>query len=300
MSLMKCKNRRKREETQKTNKNQNQKIYSRGGQNIKRKNSEQGAGTMENNKTILNDNNKPENCMYQVSTLQALALGYLRPVVTAEELLAHGDAGLGTFEDLDGEMIVIDGHCYRAVSDGDVYEADLNVGIPFAVAGKLCGARSWDWGGFDSLDELVSQLNNKIEEDFGLNSMHIVRIDGMFDCVDARSELPSRKSQHVALKDLLAETQYSFRFENIKGSLICVYFPNYMDGINLPGWHLHFVSEDRRKGGHVFDVKIRDCHVRMDKLSRIEIQLPTEANFDTYDLKSASQKDVEDVEQGKK
>ena len=52
--------------------------------------------------------------MYQVSTLQALALGYSRSVVTVGELLRHGDTGLGTFEDVDGEMIVIDGNCYRA------------------------------------------------------------------------------------------------------------------------------------------------------------------------------------------
>ncbi len=252
------------------------------------------------NKIIIDDMDKNENRMYQVSTLQALALGYLRPVVTAGELLAHADTGIGTFEDLDGEMIILDGHCYRAVSDGEVYEADSNVGIPFAVAAKLCAKRSWDWEEIGSMDALVSLLNNKIEEDFGLNSMHIVRIDGMFEQVAARSELPSRKSQHVALKDLLAKTQYSFCFENLKGSLVCVYFPDYMDGINLPGWHLHFLSEDCKKGGHVFDVKIKECHARASKLSQIEIQLPTEANFDTYDLKSASQKDVEEAEKGKK
>ena len=72
-----------------------------------------------------------------------------------------------------------------------------------------------------------------------------------------------------------------------------------MNGIDLPGWHLHFLSEDRSRGGHVFDVRIRQGHVRMDKVARLEIQLPTEAHFDTYDLTSASQKEVEAVEQGK-
>lgn len=81
--------------------------------------------------------------------------------------------------------------------------------------------------------------------------------------------------------------------------MIGLYFPDYMNGINLPGWHLHFLSEDRSKGGHVFDVQIRDCHVRMDKVARIEIQLPTEAHFDTYDLKLASQQEVQAIEQGK-
>lgn len=240
-----------------------------------------------------------DNCMYQVSTLQALTLGYIRTVVSVEELLQHGDTGLGTFQDLDGEMITMDGHCYRALYDGTVRETDLDSGIPFAVVSRLKGARAWDWGELKGVDELIAQLNNKVDEQFGLNSMHLVRIDGSFDWVDARSVLPSRKSQHVTLKELLGEKQHSFRFEKVKGSLICLYFPDYMDGINLPGWHLHFLSEDRRNGGHVFDVQIRECHVRMDKVARIEIQLPTDARFDTYDLKTASQEDVQAIEQEK-
>ena len=70
--------------------------------------------------------------IYQISTLQALALGYTRSVVTVKELLEHGDIGLGTFEDVNGEMIVIDGHCYRADENGDVTEADSEIGVPFS------------------------------------------------------------------------------------------------------------------------------------------------------------------------
>ena len=254
---------------------------------------------MGENKVILENITDHDNCLYQVSTLQALSLGYLHKVVTVEELLRHGNTGLGTFEDLDGEMITMDGKCYRAGSDGNVYEVTPDCGIPFAVVSQLNGTRSWDWNDIQGMDTLISQLNNKIEEHFGLNSMHMVRIDGEFDLVDARSEQPSRKSQHITLKELLSTTQYAFRFDHVKGSLVCLYFPNYMDGINLPGWHLHFLSEDRKKGGHVFDVQIRNCHVRMDKIARIEIQLPTDAGFDTYDLKTALQKDIEDAEQGK-
>ena len=58
-----------------------------------------------------------QNKMYQVSTLQALALGYSRAVINVEELLNEGDIGLGTFEDVNGEMIMMDGHCFRADQD---------------------------------------------------------------------------------------------------------------------------------------------------------------------------------------
>lgn len=253
---------------------------------------------MEEKERIIRNGEMVDPCLYQVSTLQALVLGYIRSVVSVEELLSHGNMGLGTFEDLDGEMIVLDGHCYRARSDGSVTEAGGQAGVPFAVVSRLRGSRSWDWGEIDGTETLVKALNNKIEEDFGLNSMHMVRIDGSFDWIDARSERPSRGSQHVPLKELLSTTQYSFQFEKIRGTIICLYFPDYMDGLNLPGWHLHFISEDRRKGGHVFDMKLGEGHARMDKLSRIEMQLPWEPRFDTYDLKMASQKEAKAIEQG--
>ena len=189
---------------------------------------------MEKNRLIQN-NGHTEHCLYQVATLQALSLGYLRGVVSVGELLMHGDTGLGTFEDLDGEMIVLDGRCYRADSDGSVTEVPAETGVPFSVVSQLHGDKTWEWGQIDSIDSMVKELNNRIEEHFGLNSMHMVRIDGTFDLIDARSESPSRKSQHVGLKELLSKTQYAFQFENIRGSVICLYFPNYMDGLNLPG-----------------------------------------------------------------
>lgn len=239
-----------------------------------------------------------DNKMYQVSTLSALALGYTRKVVTIGELLKNGDTGLGTFENVDGEMIVIDGHCLRAAHDGSVNEPDLNLGTPFASVTNLHGDRKFDLNGITGIDPLEQELDLKIEEGFGLNSMHIARIDAKFSLVKARSESAFR-SQHVELKEILAGRQQDFIFENIEGSLVCLYYPDYMQGINAAGWHLHFVSNDRKCGGHVFDVQFEQGSVRLDKISKIEMQLPTEAAFDTYTLAKDMSKDIKKVEQGK-
>ncbi len=235
--------------------------------------------------------------IYQVSTLQALMLGYSRPVVSVSELLEHGDIGLGTFEDVDGEMIVTDGVCYRAMENGVVEVAPPDKGVPFSTVYHLKGLRTFELGSYGSIDALKTELNLLIEEDFGLNSMHMARIDGEFALVDARSESAYR-SMHVTLKNVLARTQKSFCFENIKGSLVCVYFPDYMDGINAAGWHLHFISDDRRSGGHVFDISMKSGHGILDKINSIELKLPDEPVFDTYSLKEASGEEVKQVEQG--
>lgn len=236
---------------------------------------------------------------YQVSTLTALALGFSKSVITVEELLKHGDLGLGTFEDVDGEMIVLDGKCYRATSNGDVVPAENDRGVPFASVCCFQPQRSEVPGETETIEQLKNWLTLRIEEDYGLNSMYAVRIDGEFSKVDARSE-SGTKAHHVTLKKALQTTQRAFVFENIKGTLVCVYYPDYMDGINAAGWHLHFLSEDKKHGGHVFDVSLANGKADFCRITSVEVRIPDTPAFDTYALKKASQAEIKSVEQGKK
>ena len=238
-----------------------------------------------------------ESTMFQVSTLQALAMGYSRAVLPVRELLEHGDTGLGTYEDVNGEMILLDGHPYRAEDTGAIIEVPEDTGVPFCAATRLVGKRTFSLTDVQSIDALKTTLDLHIEEDFGLNSMHVARIDGTFSHISARSVAPYR-SQHVRLKEILQMTQKSFAFSDVAGSLVCVYFPDYMDGINAPGWHIHFISEDRKQGGHVFDLLLTEGTARLDKISRIEIRLPSEPAFDTYSLKAVPEGEISEVEQG--
>lgn len=235
---------------------------------------------------------------YQVSTLQALALGFSKSVITVEELLKNGDTGLGTFEDVDGEMIVLDGKCYRAKNNGNIVMAENERGVPFAAVCNFQSNRIEEFGKMDTIEKLKEWLTVCIEEDFGLNSMYAVRIDGDFSKVDARSE-SGTVAHHLTLKDALSVTQKAFIFENVKGSLVCVYYPDYMDGINAAGWHLHFISEDKKHGGHVFDVSINQGKAAFCRITSLEIRIPDSPAFDTYALKGASKDEIKSVEQGK-
>ena len=235
--------------------------------------------------------------LYQISTLQALSMGYSRAVIPVEAFLQYGNIGLGTFEDVNGEMILLDGQCYRASENGAVVRAEPDRGVPFAVATFFHHGNRIHVENVENIDALKHLLDLRIEEDFGLNSMHIVRIDGSFAKVCARSE-SAHRSHHVSLKDILQKTQNDFIFHDIIGTLVCVYFPDYMDGINAPGWHLHFISDDRSLGGHVFDLTMKQGTMIINKISQIQIQLPNSPAFDTYSLKEASQDEIKEVEQG--
>src|ERR1700747_1993275 len=71
--------------------------------------------------------------LYQVSTATALVEGIYQGAVRVGTLRKHGDLGLGTFENLDGEMVIVDGHFFQVRSDGSVRECSDDVLSPFAV-----------------------------------------------------------------------------------------------------------------------------------------------------------------------
>ena len=238
-----------------------------------------------------------ENKMFQVSTLQALVAGYTRSVITVQDLKRLGRLGLGTFEGVGGEMILLDGVCYCAREDGTVVQSEPDAGVPFASVALVEGGTEFELGEARGIEALKHELTYRIDDAFALNSMHIITIDGTFDSVAARSE-SAYKADHITLKEMLATTQREFVFENLDGTLMCVYHPDYMDGINAPGWHVHFLSADRTRGGHVYDLSMVGGHAVMHKIDRIEIQLPATPAFDTYALKETSQKEIAEVEQG--
>ncbi len=237
--------------------------------------------------------------MFQVSTLQALSLGYTRAVIPVSEFLSHGNTGLGTFEGVNGEMIVIDGQCYQADKHGKVCLADPSAGVSFAVIAECGDDKKVQLDSCASIEDLKEQLDHVVDDAFELNSMHVVRINGLFEKISARSESGSM-THHVELKDILAGRQLDFVFTHTAGSLIALRFPDYMDGINATGWHFHYISGDRTQGGHVFDLSFEKAEAFIETVSQIELLMPTGPMFDTYDLKSASQEDIHSVEQGKR
>src|SRR6476661_8800723 len=71
--------------------------------------------------------------VYQISTISSLLAGGYDGDTTVGELIRHGDFGLGTFNGVDGEMIVLDGQTYRATTDGLAHPVAPTELTPFAV-----------------------------------------------------------------------------------------------------------------------------------------------------------------------
>jgi acetolactate decarboxylase len=204
--------------------------------------------------------------LFQVSTIEALLHGAYDGDVTVAELTGRGDLGLGTFNALDGELVLADGILYRAAQDGSVHPAEPERRSPFALVTTFQPGVEIYLGVAQDVDALLSQVAPQSP------SCTAVRIEGRFEHVRLRSVAPQRKP-YPPLADVLAD-QSMFDENDIEGVIVGFCFPAHAGRLNLPGRHLHFLSSDRTRGGHVLSCRPAECVVRVDHEAEIEVELP--------------------------
>ncbi len=227
--------------------------------------------------------------IYQVALLQSLTQGYYDGIIKVSDLKKHGDTGIGTFEGVNGEMIVLDGKVYQALGDGSVQVADDNETIPFSNVtffDKDLSATLAQTNDINSLKETLT----KTVSDNGKNLFYMVKITGEFKKMNVRSELKQEKP-YKSLDKALATDQREFNYENIKGTIVALYCPDYMGGLNTPGWHFHFISEDKTKGGHILELAFDSAQAEFDATQGFDMVLSENNEFQGMELS----KDVSDA-----
>ncbi len=200
---------------------------------------------------------------FQTSTLEALLDGAYDGDLTIGELRRHGDLGLGTFDALDGEMIVLDGEVWRARADGSVERARDDERTPFAVVTPFAADATIAVEKAMEQKELLALLPS---------GTFALRFDGRLDAVHARS-VPPQQKPYPPLAEAAA-TQREFTLGPVDGSLAGFVFPSWAGGVELPGAHLHAISADRTRGGHVLHARVGPGVLRLAALSDLHLELP--------------------------
>ena len=227
--------------------------------------------------------------LYQVALLQSLTQGYYDGIIKVSELKKHGDTGIGTFEGVNGEMIVLDGTVYQALDDGSVKVADDNETVPFSNVTFFDADITEDISDIKDVNGLKAALD-KIVSAKGGNLFYMVKVDGTFEKMFVRSELKQQKP-YKTLDKALETDQREFTYENIKGTIVGLYCPDYMGGLNAAGWHFHFLSEDKAKGGHILDLSFANAKARLDATPAFAMTLSDNGEFQKMELA----KDVNDA-----
>jgi acetolactate decarboxylase len=216
--------------------------------------------------------------LYQVSTAGALVEGVYQGAVSVGVVREHGDFGLGTFEDLDGEMIVLDGHVFRVGSDGRVSEVADDRRTPFAVVTRFGDPPPVHIGHIDAVGALTGVLDGLRQS---ANLFLAVRVDGRFDAVHVRAACRTTPGVPLAIA---TGSQAEFELGTVRGTMVGFWSPPYASGVEIAGYHLHFLSDDRTVGGHVLDCRGADLTVRLQEECDVHLALPDTTAFRDADL----------------
>ena len=216
--------------------------------------------------------------LFQVSTSTALVQGVYDGVVTIGELKQHGDFGLGTFEGLDGEMVVVDGRFYQVQSDGRITEPPDAAPVPFAVVTTFRPLRRVPITAFASFEALTGQFDAHRRSD---NLFFAVRLDGRF--AEIHTRVACKAEAGVSLDQATAH-QAEFRMKDVTGTIVGFWSPPYARSINVAGWHLHFLTDDRKGGGHLLGCRGQGLEAKLQDLDDLRLAIPETAQFLHADL----------------
>jgi acetolactate decarboxylase len=230
----------------------------------------------------------------QVSTSSALVEGIYEGAVRVGSLREHGDLGLGTFEELDGEMVIVDGHFFQVRCDGSVREVDDNVLTPFAVITRFAPEMAITLDQCRNLADLTSRFDTLRSSD---NVFYALRVDGRFEHVHTRAMC--RTKEGVPLVKAAA-VQPEFDFTDVSGTLVGFWTPEYARTLNVPGYHLHFLSHDRRCGGHLLECSGTDLRLQIQREGSYHVALPETEEFLKADLRRDPTSDLAEAEGAKK
>lgn len=217
--------------------------------------------------------------LYLSAPVNALVEGIYRQNTTLGQLKEHGDFGLGTFNDLDGELVLLGGSAYQITGDGRVCRPEESVLTPFACATFFHELTHEDIpGGFPGFHELLNLLESVFPSP---NMMYALRIDGDFTFVRTRS-VP--KQEHYRPLVDVTKNQPTFEKANVSGTLAGFYTPGFMASLVVPGVHLHFLSEDRTFGGHLLQCQAIRARVGIQILRSLRMDLPVTMDYLTADF----------------
>ncbi|OGT56463.1 MAG: alpha-acetolactate decarboxylase [Gammaproteobacteria bacterium RIFCSPHIGHO2_12_FULL_42_10] len=221
----------------------------------------------------------------QIGTITGLLQGINDGDTTVQQLKALGDIGLGTYNRIDGEMVILDGACYRIKKNGHAEIADPNQCTPFAVISPYQPTLSFTIDQVENSTDLNQKLDAQLKTK---NIFYMIRIDAKIDWIKLRSE-GCQSAPYQPLAEALSSTQSIYELTKTKGTLITTRCPSYSAGITIPGFHHHFINHDKTIGGHVFDVKCKHALVKVTLLRRFNMQLLNNQAFDTANLNIDSQ-----------
>ena len=232
-----------------------------------------------------------QDTVFQNAPINALLAGCYSGTMSVGELGKHGDFGIGTLDALDGEMVALDNVFYQIQADGKALRLKNSSLSPFAtvtffnVGPEVSLPRAMGYEMFQAF------LDSKLPSE---NLIYAIRVEGKFSSLKVRSAARQQKPYPVlteAIKD-----QKVFELKDQEGTLVGFWFPAYVSGINVPGYHFHFLSKDKTLGGHVQDLEVESAHLQVDTSHGFKMHLPGNDEFLKFHSAADTKTAIQEVE----
>jgi acetolactate decarboxylase len=228
--------------------------------------------------------------IYICTPVNALVEGIYEENVSFAEIKLHGDFGLGTFNDLDGEMVMLNGTTYQIDSEGRVNVIGDEALSPFACVTFFKPIFHDDIMGEMDYHAFVEMLYSLLPSP---NLFYAIRVEGSFAHVKTRS-VPRQESYRPIVE--ITKNQPTFDFNKIEGTIVGFFTPSFMASLNVPGLHLHFLSSDLKHGGHLLECRPLQGRIDLQLIDRVEVSLPITLDYLTQDFTRNIEQDLNKAE----
>lgn len=226
----------------------------------------------------------------QFSTIDALIAGLYDGRITCSNLLSYGDFGVGTLDKLDGEIIVLNRQIYQVRANGKVYKPSMKMTTPFATVVNFQPRTRLRLKAGTDLENFQEMINKAAPNQ---NIFCAVKVTGRFVTMKARSLMAQKKPYPPMVKI----HQWIFPLEDITGTIVGFRSPGYLKDVTVPGFHLHFLSEDCQHGGHILEFTLAQGIAEIGHCYHFHLILPQHyAEFGRLNLKVDRLHELEQVE----
>lgn len=232
---------------------------------------------------------KKQKSVYFSAPVNGLIEGLYREKTTIGEIREKGDFGIGTFNRLDGEMVMLRGDVFRIRADGKAYPVEDSEQTPFACVTYFKPDTVDEFPGLTG-EDLFSLVARSIPSD---NMLYAIHVEGTFRYIKTRS-VPPQEDYRPLVE--VAREQPEFEYENMKGTMVGFHTPDFLKGIGVPGIHLHFLSADHSCGGHLLASTPAHVTIGIQHIPELTMSLPMTLDFLTTDFKRDTAKDLEEAE----
>lgn len=233
----------------------------------------------------------PSTSLYQLGNASALFSGLVEGNQNLKSLMTKGNFGLGTFNDIDGELVAVDGKFFKIGQKGVTTPVESNWKSPFVELVKFKNSNTVNITNAASYDKLKQQLATQIDNK---NIPYAIKISGTFDFIKLRSRSPRKSTDNSNIVEEI------YTANDIKGTLVGYWFPDYLLSLTVPAFHFHFIADDHKLSGHVLEVKSTNVRVAMNKISQIEMAFPQSTAYKEMKINAATIENYQNAQMNNK